>query len=222
MQNFLEIRFPENISYDAIGGPEFATDTVRAQNGYEIRNKLWTNPLFQYDVSYGLKSPERMAKLRDFFLIVGGRAQGFRFRDWFDHQAKNQELIQIGATDPDGRGHFQLYKKYETAGNHYLRKINKVVKGGLSEEIAGKTIKNDIKIISDSTVVDSNEFSLDLDTGIVTFYNMGGIALSPNGKITASFQFDVPVRFVNDHLPIQITKNDGYICPKILLTEIRI
>ncbi len=36
--SFTEIRFPENISYGSIGGPEFSTDVVTTHNGCEQRN----------------------------------------------------------------------------------------------------------------------------------------------------------------------------------------
>ena len=41
MTGFHEVRFPDNISYDATGGPEFATMVMATGNGHEKRNVNW-------------------------------------------------------------------------------------------------------------------------------------------------------------------------------------
>jgi uncharacterized protein (TIGR02217 family) len=41
--NFHEERFPETLSFGAIGGPERRTDVVTLTNGFEERNTPWAH-----------------------------------------------------------------------------------------------------------------------------------------------------------------------------------
>ena len=38
---FIETRFPADISFGSAGGPEYSTDIVVTQGGYEQRNINW-------------------------------------------------------------------------------------------------------------------------------------------------------------------------------------
>ena len=38
---FVEVQFPTDISYGSSGGPEYATDIVATNSGYEQRNINW-------------------------------------------------------------------------------------------------------------------------------------------------------------------------------------
>jgi len=67
--------------------------------------------------------------------------------------------------------------------------------------------------------VPSTQFSVNLQTGIVTF-NVGSIPA--NGAIvTAGFEFDVPVRFDTDSISINLAHFSGGEIPHIPLVEVR-
>ena len=51
---FHEVRFPDNISRGARGGPERRTQIVELASGDEERNASWANSRRRYDVAYGM------------------------------------------------------------------------------------------------------------------------------------------------------------------------
>jgi uncharacterized protein (TIGR02217 family) len=66
--------------------------------------------------------------------------------------------------------------------------------------------------VGGSPVVPSD---IDYLTGFVTF------ASAPGSAPTASFDFDVPVRFDTDKLPVQANAWDQQIVPQINLIEVK-
>jgi uncharacterized protein (TIGR02217 family) len=52
---FHEVRFPDNISRGARGGPERRTQIVELASGDEERNASWVNSRRRYDVAYGIR-----------------------------------------------------------------------------------------------------------------------------------------------------------------------
>jgi uncharacterized protein (TIGR02217 family) len=67
MSRFDEIRFPEDISYGAIGGPQYSTNIVLTSSGNEYRNINYSSSRMKFNVAYGVKTKEQMDKLL-FFL----------------------------------------------------------------------------------------------------------------------------------------------------------
>jgi len=132
--SFLEIRFPEDISTGAKGGPGYSTEVVVTASGYEKRNARWQEARHTYDVAYGLRIQAELDTLIAFFRQVKGKAYGFRFKDWADFKAADGE----GALTDLGGGKYQMYKKYEiSAGLDDYRKITKPVEGSI--DIIGGT-----------------------------------------------------------------------------------
>src|SRR5688500_4642354 len=107
---FIEIRFPTDISYGSGGGPEYSTDIVITQSGYEQRNANWAQARASYNVAHGVKTQAQLDTLIAFFRARKGRADGFRFKDWTDYQATGQAL---GTGDGVQTG-FQLVKSYSS------------------------------------------------------------------------------------------------------------
>ena len=58
---FHEIRFPDNISRGARGGPERRTQVVELASGDEERNASWANSRRRYDVAYGIRRADESA-----------------------------------------------------------------------------------------------------------------------------------------------------------------
>ena len=82
MTGFEEMRFPGNIAYGAMGGPEFATTVVATGPGHEKRNVNWSEARCRWDVTSGLKKQAQIDELIAFFRARSGKAYGFRFKDW--------------------------------------------------------------------------------------------------------------------------------------------
>src|SRR5690625_2750389 len=77
---FHEVRFPENISRGARGGPERRTQIVELASGDEERNASWANSRRRYDVAYGICCTDDLAAVVAFFEARNGRLHGFGSR----------------------------------------------------------------------------------------------------------------------------------------------
>ena len=84
---FHEVRFPDNISRGARGGPERRTQIVELASGAEERNASWADSRRRYDVAYGIRRADDLAAVVAFFEARNGRLHGFRFKDWGDHKS---------------------------------------------------------------------------------------------------------------------------------------
>lgn len=180
--SFHEVQFPTDIAYGSSGGPEFSTEVIQLGSGYEKRNQNWTYPRERWNVGYGVKTKTQLSTLRTFFYARRGRVYGFRFKNHDDYQATG---VQIGEGDGT-TDEFQLVKTYTSGGETFTRKIAKPVSGT-------------VHIYVDS--VETFGFTVDTTTGVVT------LSSTPDSGevITADFEFDVPVRFDTDHLPVDFT-----------------
>lgn len=188
---FIETRFPDDVSYGATGGPGFNTDVVVVNSGFEQRNATWQDARSVWDVSHGVKNQAQLDILIAFFRVMKGRANGFRFKDFADFDATTGEGIfrAIDAT------HFQMVKRYTTAGNNHDRDITKPVTG--TAQITGGT-----------------GVSVDYTTGIVTV---------TSGTPTAwTGQFDVPCRFDTDQMKTSLIHYNTFSWGAIPVIEIRV
>jgi uncharacterized protein (TIGR02217 family) len=186
---FHEIRFPDNISRGARGGPERRTQIVELSSGDEERNASWANSRRRYDAAYGVRRADDLAVVVAFFEARNGRLYGFRWKDWGDYKsclpsgtpAANDQAIGTG----DGATTaFQLVKAYDSGAQSWTRTITKPV--------AGTTI-----VAIDGTI-QSSGWSVDATTGVVAFTTAPATGVA----ITAGFEFDVPVRFDTDRLDV--------------------
>lgn len=199
---FIEERFPVNVSEGSKGGPGFNTTVFTSQSGFEQRNSNWANSRAQYDVSYGIRDKVDLDAVLAFFFVMRGRATGFRFKDWGDYQITNGNI----GTGTGAQTIFQIVKKYTVGANTYTRTINKIVTGTLQVFVNG--------VLQTLTT----HYTVNMNTGVITF-----VTAPPNGQaVTVTCEFDVPVRFDVDSLPIsweafEIEGSEG-----ILLVEVRI
>lgn len=195
---FIETQFPADISYGSSGGPEYATDVVASSSGYEQRNVSWSEARAKYNVAHGVKTKAQLDALIAFFRARKGRAHGFRFKDWTDYQAT--ETLGTG----DGtRTQFQLIKNYVSGAVTETRTIKKPVAGTV------QVYKN--------AVLQTSGISVDTTTGIVTF----AAAPAAGQVVTATFQFDVPVRFDTDKLSASLDAYGVHSWMDIPLVEVR-
>lgn len=197
---FYEIRFPEYISCKFKVEINFDNNLILNKNGKEQRLLNRHNSRNVYTLDTDILSCEDIDKITKIFRIVNGRFCGFRFKDWLDYKAINQQ-IDIA----DGKKNkFQLIKTYsisEDISIKYIRIIEKPVVGTVLLKIDNQKIDN---------------FTVDYSTGIITFNSV----LEKGKIITCDFEFDIPVRFDSDTLGIkQANFNNGEIM-SIRLIEI--
>ncbi len=202
--DFVEIRFPTTISYGASGGGIFSTDIVTTYTGHEQRNINWEKAKASYTISLANKTQDEIEEVIAFFYARRGRAIAFRFKDWMDYQAKNQ-IIGVGN---NAAKEYQLVKTYSSGGIDYKRIIKKPVRD--SVEI----------FLNDELLEEEYDYTIDYAAGIITFDDSK--IPTDSEIITASFEFDVPVRFDNDELNISTTDLNVNTWSNIKLVEIRI
>jgi uncharacterized protein (TIGR02217 family) len=192
MVAFVEQRFPVEYSWGAEGGPKFRTHVIASDAGLEGRVQTWQFPLCSYKLTRDLFNQTDHERLMAFWRLMGGRAIGFRFRDWMDYSAKNQTL----GTADGVVTNFQLLKAYTFVDDvtgvsqTVQRPIKKPVPNTLSMALNG--------------VLQSTGWSVNTATGLVSFLSppAAGVVVS-----AVAFEFDVPVRFAQDDLNVVVDKS---------------
>lgn len=199
---FFEQRLPERFAFGARGGPMWSTEVVKTVGGQRFANANWSMPLHLYDVSQGIKTQEDFDIIRAFHYNVGGRRDGFRFKDWSDYKAVAQPTSLI-VTDT-----YQLLKRYTSGSRTFDRAIYKPV----------TVVVTRTPLIGSAVVISP---TVDLNTGqiAVTGHTTGDV-------YTWSGEFDVPVAFVQDQLEAVIenkNQHDGFLIswPSVQVEETR-
>ena len=197
-------RFPDVIAFTAVGGPGFSTNIITLASGYESRNINWTSSRYGYDLAIPVRSQVEVDVINAFFRNAKGKARGFRFKDYSDFEAVDSSVVSITSKT------FQLQKVY-TSGTE------------TNNRIITKPVADTIQIYVGTTLVESGfspGYTLDEETGIITFED------EPGGTVTWTGEFDVPVRFDTDLLQWRVVDrgSDGllYQIEQLPLVEIRI
>lgn len=207
--SFDEIELPLRVGFGSNGGPNFSTEIIVVDSGFERRNQNWAQARRVFDAKAGVRSASDAAALLNFFHARAGRARGFRLRDWSDYSSADDNVSAPSFSDQtiglgdDGTINFQLVKNYANGGVTHARTINKPVSGSVVIGVGGALL--------------GSGWSVDNTTGIVTF------SIPPAGgqTITAGFLFDVPVRFDTDYLPLSAENYASYQAD-VPIVEIRV
>ena len=152
-----------------------------------------------------------LSKLLSFFEARRAQLHAFRWKDWADFKTCLPSEVISPLDQEIGRGDgvttvFQLIKTYTSGDQSYMRPIKKPVKGTVQ-----------IAVGSDPQVEDV-QFTVDPANGKITFLEAPDI----NVRLTAGFEFDIPVRFAIDRITTSVmTFNAGEI-PSIPIIEVRI
>ncbi|MGB0960584.1 MAG: phage distal tail protein, Rcc01695 family [Halocynthiibacter sp.] len=209
--SFHEVRFPANLSFGSIGGPERRTEIVSLVNGLEERNTPWAHSRRRYDAGIGMRSLEDLEMLIAFFEARQGQMHGFRWKDWSDYKSApasedvdfEDQVIAIG----DGvKTVFPLLKTYQSGGASYARPIQKVVVNTVKMGIQG------------TEATETIDWTVDVNTGEVTFVH----APDDGMQITAGFEFDVPVRFDTDRIQTSVASFQAGDAPDVPIVEVRV
>lgn len=191
--DFLETpAFPGCPNYGYTSEPMYSTVVTQSSNGRERRIRLWDRPLCRFNFNI-VEMEAVIQDILEYFHSIGGRDCGFRFKDSADYlscktgetpAANDQPIIPVTVGSDS---FFQLFKEYKAGTRSQLRKIS-------------KPVATTIKIANAAGVEQvSSKWDLDETTGIVV----------PNGTFVGvptfwGGEFDVPVRFDSDSLPIVI------------------
>lgn len=209
--SFHEVRFPESLSFGALGGPQRRTDVVTLANGFEERNTPWAHSRRVYDAGLGLRSIDDLQSVIGFFEARMGQMHGFRWKDWGDYKSSkssaeiafDDQSIAIG----DGvTAAFQIVKNYTSGQQTYKRPIKKTVEGSVRAGLEQDELR------------DGAEYEVDDTTGIITFPHPPELGV----EIFAGFEFDVPVRFDTDRILASVASFQAGQVPDVPVIEVRI
>jgi len=208
---FHEIRFPANLSFGALGGPERRTEIVTLANGHEERNTPWEHSRRRYDAGMGLRSLDDLETLIAFFEARRGPLHAFRWKDWSDWKSARPSMATSPVDQALGYGdgvqtQFQLRKRYMSGAAEYWRPIKKPVAGTV------------LVAIADDPQQQGSAFSLDVANGLITFATPPDIG----ALVTAGFEFDVPVRFENDRIAVSMASYNAGEVPDVPVIEVRL
>ncbi|KMW56586.1 Gene Transfer Agent (GTA) [Candidatus Rhodobacter oscarellae] len=208
---FHEVRFPANLSFGSVGGPERRTEIVTLANGFEERNSPWAHARRRYDAGVSMRSLDDVETLIAFFEARQGQLNGFRWKDWSDYKSCAASK-QVTFEDQDiavGDGVtqvFQVCKTYASGAQSYTRPITKLVPGTLRLGLQGDPL------------VETVHFNADYDAGLVTILTAPGAG----AQVTAGFEFDVPVRFDTDRIQTSVASFQAGDVPSVPIVEVRV
>lgn len=204
-----DARLPVDIEKGSSGGPGFYTTVISSQSGSEQRNSKWADQRGLWTVAFAMRRKSEQDTILTHFYGRRGMAHSFPFKDWTDYQATGEELgTGDGVVDDVGfPGHragtadYQLIRVYGDAVRPFTRYIFKPVVGTIT-------------VFVDAV---STAFTLQ-PHGIVRFANANIPLVGED--ITATFQFDVPVRYGSDRLIKQPAHGNAYAIPSLELVEV--
>lgn len=209
---FHDVRFPEFYELGASMGPEFNTTIVTSSSSFEQRNKNWDTPRHRFEVAHLAKDYATRKALKDFFMLRGGMAFSFRFRDWSDYYIG---MSWVGSTlTHTAGGHifdagtgaktvFQLAIKYSDTAATLIREITKPEVGSVKVYVAG------VELVSG--------WSLNYTTGVLTF----SVAPANGATVAWSGKFDLHVRFDTDIAMMALNTPAAGTWGSISLVEVR-
>ena len=209
--NFHEVRFPANLSFGSIGGPERRTDVVTLANGFEERNTPWAHSRRRYDAGAGMRSLDDIEALIAFFEARSGQVYGFRWKDWSDFKSSkasaevafDDQVIGVG----DGAtSAFPLVKNYLSGPVSYTRPIKKPVAG---------TVRVGVGV---NELQEGTDYQVDFASGQVVFTSAPDV----DESIVAGFEFDVPVRFDTETIQTSMASFRAGEVPNVPVVELRI
>lgn len=181
---FLETpRFPDDLSFYALGGVSYNTVVVGSTSGRETRNSIWQYGRAQFDLqgamrtTTGVNNPYSVQVIRNFFRVCKGQAYGFRFRDWTDYQDEGNGVMgpllpnystpvtPTGASS--GQPQYQMYKRYLMNPLSDYKPIQK--------PLTAAFYRNGTLLVPGAS---PGQYSVDMTTGILTMVADSQVAVT--------------------------------------------
>ena len=209
--SFHDVRFPAALSLGSSGGPERRTEIVTLSNGFEERNSPWAHSRRRYDAGLGVRSLDDLADVIAFFDARHGQLHAFRWKDWTDWKSCSPSGTPSALDQELGTGDgtqqvFSLVKSYASGGQVYRRPISKPVRDTVRIAVGGAILG------------DGQSFAIDHALGAVRFAS----APAAGARVTAGFEFDVPVRFDTDRIHTSLAGFSAGEIPSIPVVEVRV
>ncbi|WP_294196750.1 DUF2460 domain-containing protein [uncultured Sphingomonas sp.] len=193
VEAFDDVMFPLALGREAEVTPTFSTGVTTSAGGRETRSAAWAEARTRYDVGPGVRSEADVATLLAFFRARMGSARAFRLRDPFDWRGTDEA---IGTGDGATRA-FALVRRYGAA----TRRITRPVAGSVRVTVGGVATQAFTLAPGGMVVLDAPPAT--------------GVA------VTASFAFDVAVRFAEDRLSVTRATHLAGVAPSVPLIEVR-
>jgi uncharacterized protein (TIGR02217 family) len=193
VQDYDDVLFPIALGREAEVAPAFSTTILTAAGGAEQRLAGWAEARTHYDVGPGVRSEADIATLLAFFRARMGPARAFRLRDPFDASGTDEAI----GTGDGVRRRFELVKHYGAT----IRRIVRPVAGSVRIAVNG---------------VATQRFAVG-DGGVVVL----DTAPATGATVTASYTFDVVVRFAEDRLRVARTTFLAGEAVSVPLVEVR-
>ncbi len=194
--DFAEVRLELGYDYGCVGGPGFKTEIIEVADSSESRNSTLVLPKGRWQLGERLIADSAVNQLSEvsylveFHALRQGAKQGFRYKDWADFKAAAQDI----ATGDGVKTQFQLRKAYLAGNAVTYRPIQKPVVGTVDLFVDGVNVGN----------TPNHGWVVNHETGVLS--NLTPLA---NGaKLTASFEFDVPVWFETDAISLTLQAYD--------------
>ena len=174
---FADVLFPRDISYGSQGGPEFSTTIVASGSRREQRNRNLYQPVWKWNVLYGIKTEAQYAELYQFFLVRAGKWQSFRYQDRYD-STLTLEAIALG----DGTTTtFQTTKTYRSGADTLVRTVT--------------------KLAADATIYVDGVLATNVTPNLLTGEWVFDTAPATGAVIAVTATYHFAARFDTDYLP---------------------
>lgn len=205
MTAFHDDLFPLDIAFNSEGGPTRRTEIATLVSGREERNSPHAFSRRSWNAGYGVKSMADIERVIAFFEARRGRLHAFRFRDPFDWKScpladAPSADDQILGTGDGAQRRFELIKTYRSGGAATVRRILKPVEGSVLAAVDGAAAAH----------------AVDYAEGAIEF----ALAPPPGAVVAAGYLFDVPARFNDDALRINLAAFRAGDIPSIPIIEV--
>lgn len=174
--SFHDVRLPEFVSVFAQATYEYSTLYATSMSGREVRHSANNHHLLKYLIQDCVLSEQEFYIFQSFFKARMGMRYSFRFKDFVDHKVQRQ-VIAMGNGE---QKKFQLFKRYNDPFMPHDRVIT-------------RPISSTVRLFTGETEISSG---YNINNGLIEFEE----PILDGHTLTASFDFDVEVRFNNDNL----------------------
>lgn len=196
------MRLEVNESFGTTTTLQFNNKIIKTGHDYEQRIVPWEKPLLSFNVSKTILNQVELDSLISFFRLVKGQSGYFRFKDYTDFSCTHSDFYTnlgittrgIVAPTPDGvNKEFQILKVYylQDTESACFRPITRI-----DERFPLSIYVNNIL---------NNNFSIDYDTGIITFVNPP----ANQADIGIDCEFEVWCRFEQDNLEYKVLTGEN-------------
>lgn len=181
--------------YPCVSSPRWSTEIVITDSGAEQVNRNWANPLHRFTLPEAVRNMATFNAIRDHWLVMGGPAQTWPWRDPLDFASVGLQMPntaptitgedQIIGTGDGVQTQFQITKTYTRGVQSYSRLIH-------------------LPIISTVAIIVRNAFGALVSTPAFTISRPGGIItfvtpIISGYVVRAGYLFDCEVRFESDN-----------------------